>query len=262
MRQVVARILDSWHSGSMRTAAVLLTTFLATTALHAEDRVRLGGLAVGANLDLEVRAQQGFNFGHGMIYDIEEDLAVGADDGTGLTVSWLHTVGPRLALGLTVGKAELDLPWAFSSRWTPRFPQAVVDSASAGRFTQAEILPLLLDLRGRWMVGERVEFSAGVSAGYVFASVADPTTKDRVGTFLIQLVADPQLPVESVDVAVDDAPAYGAVLGLELRLARSLHPYLDVRFLEADLDFQAVGRTTPLEVGPVWVELGLGWRIR
>jgi hypothetical protein len=246
----------------MRTAAVLFATFLASTTVQADDQVRLGGVAVGANLDLEVQAQQGFNFGHGMTYDIEEDLAVGAEDGQGLTVSWLHTVGPRLALGLTVGKAKLDLPWTFSSRWTPRFPQAVVDSASAGRFAKAEVLPLLLDLRGRWMVGERVELSAGASAGYVFASLSDRAGKGQVNTFLIQTVVDPELPSDEVDAAVDGGLAYGAVLGLELRLNRAVNPYLEVRFLDADLDFEAVGRTTPLELGPAWVELGLGWRFR
>lgn len=254
----------------MKTAApVLLWLVLQSGGVPAlfatENVIAIEGFATDADTDLFGHVRAGFNFGHGMIYDFDESIALDADSPSGVSVRFLHRRDDGLEVAVSAGWTGLDLPYSWEQTATPRFPDVPPFSptASTGDFAHVDLYPILIDVGRGWMVGERGHFSLAGTVGAVVAE-ARPRADDRDFGNGFNFLPFEESGIDTpgpVAIDVGDAVAYGVVAGFDFDLTARLRPSLRLRWLDADLDLGAVGTDSKLVLGPWWVALGLGWKL-
>jgi hypothetical protein len=229
-----------------------------------ENVISVNGFATSADTSLFRHVQAGFNFGHGMIYDFDESIALDADRPSGIAVRFEHRRG-SLAFAVSAGWTSIDLPYSWEQLGTPRFPDVPPFSPtrSTGTFARVDLYPVLVDIARIWNPGTRAHVSLGATVGVVAADARARAEDRDFGNGFNFLPFEESGTDTPGPVAIDvsSAVALGAMVGVDFDLTPRLRPTLRVRWLDADLDVGAVGTESTLELGPWWIELGVGWKI-
>ncbi len=233
--------------------------------LATENVISVNAIATSADTSLFRHVRAGFNFGHGMIYDFDESIALDADSPAGIAIRFEHHRDQGLVFAVNAGWTRFDLPYSWHQLATPRFPDVPPFSptSSTGDFARVDAYPVLLDVGRAWKLGARARVSLGATLGVVIAEAEARAADHDFGNGFNFLPfeesgADTPGPVA---IDVDSAEALGAVVGIDFDLTPRLRPALRVRWLDADLDIGAVGTESTLELGPWWIELGVGWKL-
>lgn len=243
-------------------AVIALLASFAPAAAQAETLIQVSAIRVPADLDFDLRFTGGFNFGHSLIVDFVDDYTLTTDDLTVPSLGVEHRWANGTSLGLSVGRDQTDLTLDFHSEVTGRFDPTIGFSESeALRYAEVELTPVLVDLGKVWSLPRQVSLGVGATVGYVLADAEVVQSRDNLPGFFSAPGRDHESG-EPLPVRVEDELVYGLFTRLEFELADGrVRPFLRARALESDLQLHALQESREIELGPLWLELGVAFAL-
>lgn len=239
--------------------AIVVLASLCGSVLCAERRdesiVRFVAFGVSSDLELSASDSQPTFF-----FQTDEHIELRADNARGAGVSWERRWSGGPLLGATLQRSEGDIPFRWTQMLTDRFGSEPSLRTVEGAFSTIELTTLWLDVGYHWTLGPRIAVAVSATGAWAWPDVTPRT--GFMSDFAAGWVILPLFDEESgrSKAKVDEASAIGATVAVELRGPKDrVRPYLRARWLDLGLDFEAVGQQTSLDLGPLWLELGLGW---